>query len=58
MCPREIEHAIRETPILVLFNKTQTGVPRLADAGHDVDRHLFFRIERYLMTDCDDRIQY
>ena len=26
-------------------------------AGHDVDRHLFFRIERNFMTDCDDRIQ-
>src|SRR5208282_2692860 len=58
MCPGETEDAIRETPVLVFFSQTQTGGARLADAGHDVDRHFFFWIEHDFMTDGDDRIEH
>ena len=55
--PRQIEDAIRETPILVFFDQTQGCVARFADASNHVDRCRLLRIERYAIADRHNRIE-
>ena len=38
MGPRQLEDAIRETPILVFLDQAQGSVAGFADAGHHIDR--------------------
>ena len=56
--PRQIEDAICETPILVFLDQAQARVAGLADAGDNIDRCRFFRIERDAITDGDNRIEH
>ena len=58
MGPCQIEDAIREPPILVFLDKAQGSVASLPDAGDNVDRCRFLRIERDSMTDRDNRIEH
>ena len=58
MCPRQIEDAIRKTPILVFLDQAQARIAGFADAGDNIDRCRFFRIERYPIPDGDNRIEH
>ena len=58
MRPRQFEHTIRETAILVFVDETQHGIPRLAGTRNHVDRRRGARIDDHSMTNRHDRIQY
>ncbi len=54
---REVEHAVRQMPVLVLAGEREAGFARLADAEHHVDGCRFTRLERDAAADGHDRIQ-
>ena len=58
MRPRQVEDAIRQTPILVFLDQAQARVAGFADAGDDIHRRRFFRIERDPVADRDNRIEH
>ncbi len=55
---RQLEHAIRETAILVLVDEMEHGVPRLGSARNHVDRRRGSGVDGEAMADRDDRIQH
>src|SRR3989304_9674 len=57
MCPRQLKDTIRDTPVLVFLHKAQAHVTSLADAGANIDRCRFFRIEGYPIPYSDYRIE-
>ena len=56
--PRQLEHAIRQTAILILVDEMQYGVARLAGARDHVDRHRRAGVDDHLMADRRNRIQH
>ena len=56
--PRQVEDAVRETPILVFLDQAQARVAGFADAGDHIDRCRFFRFERDPVPDGDNRIEH
>ena len=55
--PCEVEHAVRQIPVLVLADERQRRIARVGHARCDVDGHGLLRQEREPMPDGHDRIQ-
>ena len=58
VCRGQREHAIGETPVLVLAHERQAGGARLGHARDDVDRDRLVRLEHVAAADRDDRIEH
>ena len=56
--PRQIEDAVRETPILVLLDEAHANVAGFPDSGDDIDGCRLIGVERDPMPDRDDRIEH
>ena len=58
MRPCQVEHAIRETPILILFDQVQACIAGLAHAEHKTRSWWRRRIERDVTPNRHDRIEH
>ncbi|MCK7491006.1 MAG: hypothetical protein MZW92_03845 [Comamonadaceae bacterium] len=58
VCPCQVKDAVCEAPVLVFLHEAQADVAGFADAGDNIDRCRFFRIERDPIPDGDNRIEH
>ena len=56
--PGQVEDAVRQIPVLILFHQTHGGIAALRHAGHDIDGGRLPRIEGEGHADGDDGIQH
>ena len=58
VCPGQLEHAIRETAIMIFLDQTQYRSPGIGDARDHIDRRRSARVERHSTADRGDRVQH
>ena len=56
--PRQVEYAIGEAAVLILFDQAEHRVARIGHSAHDIDRRRVAGIDRDLLANRRDRIEH